>query len=404
MLSDRLALVEYDVPGPRVIHERWILDHIENEDYIIVTPDADIYAETMSVQNQDFRSFRLRPAPGRLPPGVVLAEVYGLPAWTPAEKANFRVLATAEATAERGRRGLAAAAAAAGPGAVAAAVAAVAAPAAAGGRPGIEEGSIVQPTWVAAEASGSVRYGQVIDHVLAAAVVGAKTVHMMADGSSIFCECVDVSTVEQFNSKPSLCDSRIVPVKLNALKTPERPLAEIVALGMQHDMGWKLHGPRTAKWCCNYLVIEGLGFEAHHERFRTLCKLDGGAWGVQEHFQLSMMLRQLIQVDQFDPFNSYGIELMFRRAQTIEYSHSEKARELESRNVGGKLSLEEQYSFGSLVRQAGTLMVSPDLLEHVKAEVEKDVQLAKNMRKAREERELARKKGGPGGKKDESHP
>ena len=49
-------------------------------------------------------------------------------------------------------------------------------------------------------------------------------------------------------------------------------------------------------------------------------------------------------------------------------------------------------------------MVSPDLLEHVKAEVEKDVQLAKNMRKAREERELARKKGGPGGKKDESHP
>lgn len=204
--------------------------------------------------------------------------------------------------------------------------------------------------------------------------------------------------------KPSLCDSRIVPVKLNALKTPERPLAEIVALGMQHDMGWKLHGPRTAKWCCNYLVIEGLGFEAHHERFRTLCKLDGGAWGVQEHFQLSMMLRQLIQVDQFDPFNSYGIELMFRRAQTIEYSHSEKARELESRNVGGKLSLEEQYSFGSLVRQAGTLMVSPDLLEHVKAEVEKDVQLAKNMRKAREERELARKKGGPGGKKDESHP
>ena len=95
---------------------------------------------------------------------------------------------------------------------------------------------------------------------------------------------------------------------------------------------------------------------------------------------------------------------MFRRAQTIEYSHSEKARELESRNVGGKLSLEEQYSFGSLVRQAGTLMVSPDLLEHVKAEVEKDVQLAKNMRKAREERELARKKGGPGGKKDESHP
>ena len=116
-----------------------------------------------------------------------------------------------------------------------------------------------------------------------------------------------------------------------------------------------------------------------------------------------MMLRQLIQVDQLDPFNSIGIELMFRRAQTIEYPHSEKARELESRNVGGKLSLEEQYSFGSLVRQAGTLMIAPELLDHVKAEAEKDVQLAKNMRKAREERELARKKG-QGGKKDDAHP
>ena len=49
-------------------------------------------------------------------------------------------------------------------------------------------------------------------------------------------------------------------------------------------------------------------------------------------------------------------------------------------------------------------MIAPELLDHVKSEVEKDVQLAKNMRKAREERDLARKKGGGGGKKDESHP
>ena len=46
-------------------------------------------------------------------------------------------------------------------------------------------------------------------------------------------------------------------------------------------------------------------------------------------------------------------------------------------------------------------MVSPDLLEHVKAEVQKDVELQKNLRKAREERELANKKKG---KKSEEHP
>ena len=146
----------------------------------------------------------------------------------------------------------------------------------------------------------------------------------------------------------------------------------------------------------HYLTVEGLGFEAHHERFRQVCKLDAAGWGVQEHFQLSMVLRQLIQVDLLNACNCLGIELMFRRVQTIEYAHSEKARELESKTVGGKLSLEEQYTFGSLVRQAGTLMICPKLLDHVKAEVQKDVELQKNMRKAREERELARRKGKKG--------
>ena len=67
----------------------------------------------------------------------------------------------------------------------------------------------------------------------------------------------------------------------------------------------------------------------------------------------------------------YGFELMFRRVQTIEYAHSERARELEAKSVGSKLSLEEQHTFGSLVRQAGTLMIAPSLLDHVKQEVEK---------------------------------
>lgn len=101
-------------------------------------------------------------------------------------------------------------------------------------------------------------------------------------------------------------------------------------------------------------------------------------------------------------FNSLGVELMFRRVQTIEYAHSEKARENEARSPGGKLALEEQYMFGSLVRQAGTLMICPQLLQHVKEEVEKDVQLQKNLRKAKEERELAAKAKGK--KKQDENP
>ena len=80
----------------------------------------------------------------------------------------------------------------------------------------------------------------------------------------------------------------------------------------------------------------------------------------------------------------------------------ERAREQESKAVGGKLSLEEQSTFGGITRAAATLMVCPDLLEHVKAEVERDANLAKNLRKAREEREMARRGGGKKGNKEDA--
>lgn len=157
------------------------------------------------------------------------------------------------------------------------------------------------------------------------------------------------------------------------------------------EVKWSLPGPRTAKLCVTYLSIEGLVFEVHHERMRTLCRLEANSWGGQENFQLSMTLRHALQIDQLDGFNLAFVEVMFRRIQTIEYAHSERARESESRSVGGRLSLEEQQIFGGLVRHAGTLMIYPSLLDHVKAEVEKEVGLQKNMRKIREEREAARK-------------
>lgn len=94
-------------------------------------------------------------------------------------------------------------------------------------------------------------------------------------------------------------------------------------------------------------------------------------------------------------FEASIVGVQFRRLQTIEFSYSEKAKEAESKAVGGRLSLEEQTTFGGVTRQYSTLMICPDLLDFVKAETEKEASLAKNLRKAREEREAARcgKKG-----------
>lgn len=95
------------------------------------------------------------------------------------------------------------------------------------------------------------------------------------------------------------------------------------------------------------------------------------------------------------------MEVIFRRIQTIEFAYAERAREAESKAIGGRLSLEEQQTFGGLTRQASTLMVCPELMDFVKSEVERNASLAKNLRKAREERELTRKQN-KGKKGDEA--
>ena len=102
----RYGLIEYDVPGLRVVHEGWMVAHVEGEDYIVVTPDEDIFCETMSVLNDDLRAFRARPGHGRLPAGVAANVVYELPNWNPGELARLRAAAEAEATAEKARRGV----------------------------------------------------------------------------------------------------------------------------------------------------------------------------------------------------------------------------------------------------------------------------------------------------------
>lgn len=172
---------------------------------------------------------------------------------------------------------------------------------------------------------------------------------------------------------------------------PEKNLQEVAQECVEVPVTWVLPGPRTARWCINYLAVEGLGFEGHHERVRQICKVDGSAWGIAEHFQTSMALRQALLVDQLNGSNLLSVEIQFRRLQTIEFSYAEKAREAENRSMPGKLSLEEQSSFGGVTRQFSTLMICPSLLEHVKTETEKEAVLQKSLRKAREEREAAKK-------------
>ncbi|CAE7615478.1 unnamed protein product [Symbiodinium sp. CCMP2592] len=376
-----------------------VLQHAVDEDYAVVTPDRDIFVETLSLANDDLRGLRLLPIGGAMPVGLRGGSVYRLPALTALDIAGFKAQAAPVVAAELALR----------IGGAAAPVAPVAAAAGADGG----AGGVAAPVgaadpedfcWVAAEASGGYKFGDIVQGVNVAAADGAKAVHMTAPGASLFVACIRVRDRDAFLRRPGGWDLRTVERVAEELGRSEAPLKDVVSQCLESPVQWGLSGPRTARWCLQYLIVEGLGLEGHHERVRQLCKVDSSAWGIQEHWQLSNVIKHALQTDQLNGCNLLSLEVMFRRLQTIEYAYSEKAKDSESRAVGGRLSLEEQQTFGGTTRLASTLMVCPELLEHVKAEVERDASLAKNLRKAREERELARRNAKKGGKAgDDGH-
>ena len=186
-LVNRRVLVEYDVPGPRLWHERLALEHIRDDVYIVVTPDRDVYAEELGLLNSDIRSLRVKQAHNRLPAGVVAAEVYPLPRWGANEMEAIKDEARQVADQERG------------PG-LAPRVGNLQ-PAVGQGTSGQTQTQTVIPLsqgfaagelkWLAAECGGGTAFGQELQGVGDAKTRGAKTVFTTASGYKIFAECVD---------------------------------------------------------------------------------------------------------------------------------------------------------------------------------------------------------------------
>ena len=67
-LLNRQVLVMYDVPGPDLWHERLVLFHVHQDDYIVGTPDSEVHYEELSLTNSDLKGIRVKPGPITLPP------------------------------------------------------------------------------------------------------------------------------------------------------------------------------------------------------------------------------------------------------------------------------------------------------------------------------------------------
>ena len=81
-LVDRKVLVHYAVAVPRLSHEGHVLAHVAGD--IHMGSRTRQGCVSGGIRPSEHRHPKVRPLNGAVPAGVKAAEIYGLPAWTPA--------------------------------------------------------------------------------------------------------------------------------------------------------------------------------------------------------------------------------------------------------------------------------------------------------------------------------
>jgi len=154
---------------------------------------------------------------------------------------------------------------------------------------------------------------------------------------------------------------------------------------------WPVEGPRTMSWILKYYRRRGKEPTDHSTFWKQVTtKLDEGAYGVEEHFALSEIIRDAIEYDQLDVCNLASMERIGRRIQMIEYHWRAKAdlkRVLETPD--GKLDPLTKDLFAGNRSETGILLVAPEMLQYLKKETTEETDKAKAERKLREERAAA---------------
>eukprot|EP00971_Amphidinium_carterae_P152974 3032700-Amphidinium_carterae.2 len=164
---------------------------------------------------------------------------------------------------------------------------------------------------------------------------------------------------------------------------------------------WAVPGPRTTEWCLNFINRRGGGPLDHHRYWRTSLGLSKEAWGVTEHELVMKMVDNAVSFDSLDITNLTSFETALRKAQLVEYAYcmegtGDKEKGKGKQKGGMHLGIVDEYSvFLGTHRETGEMMCAPELLEYVAREVEKDANVLKQVRKAREERQAAQGKKQP---------
>ena len=365
-----LVFVNYGEVPP-CVHARLVGAHVQNDLYVIITPDDDVYEEQLSNLNPDFTEFHYG-GPGlgaAIPPGVNRASLYSFRPLTALEYLGLMNQARVYAAGLRVSLGLPAQAGPAAP-------------------PGVPAGAVAPPSttvWVASETRGNIREGTVVvgqgQPLPAGAIhLGDRGVMLGGDGKHLSIKQIEQSQVQSMEAR----DLRVLDINFDVQGQRRREFAEAVALMSQDPMpggDLQLDGPPSSLAVLKAMVDRGLTPVTDHEHWVRTNELPRGDRSVYEMEVITRVLESLVMVDQLNLPNLKGCELLLRRWQLIREAHriSPGAPDYSAADI----FMGWQYRRG-----AG---VNPALAKHVADELKDQAAIAKEARKAKEEVDQRRK-------------
>ena len=260
--------------------------------------------------------------------------------------------------------------------------------------------------WVVVESRGGRERGQVVAAPEAAMTRGAVgwVAARHGGGEVVAVRRMRRDEILSYVGEEASRDARILAVSGNDQGRRVRMWRDVVSeLSVSPFVDWPISGPRTTEWCLRFINRRGGGPLDHHFWWKQTHSLGRHDYGVDIHENGMRAIERAGCYDGLDLCNLACVEVMMRQLQLVEYVYAQDALAAPSTDAGGKAGrkgrgrgrsrgalLDESAVFLSAHRDDGEMMVCPELLSFVSAEVSKDASVMKEVRKAREERKLLR--------------
>lgn len=385
LAAGSLAYINYG-ELPRTIHCRLLLSEVQGSEWIILTPDGDIYCEDLSQHNPDVVQIWLGPPNGSLPAGVSSRSVYGFRPMRAADVARAMATGRDEADRERARRGLGGVAQAAG---LAQQPPADHNPAAAG------QAGAPADLWVLAEFVPGRKIGDKMIPPAGFPHLNGWGLMEITDSDSHTRPCL-IRQIEEA-SIPEFCQERIGLARSSeACDGDDRSAGEDVrTLTVTYGMnGERQRGfretvkeltmcdfddfplqPRTTLEYCRAVASVAESATAQHHVWVSGSRIPEGDRSLFEDEVLARVIDAAITYDCLNISNLACMELVCRRRQLLAEAHSS--------SPGAPSYMGAEHFMGQTYKAGGGIVV-PSLTDYVSKQMQAQSQILKEKRKMEE--------------------